>query len=68
VAGAELLILALTGFVLWWPGVKLWTRGSVVSLQHRWKRINYDTHNAVGIWTLLIVSWWDDGGLLSAAR
>jgi uncharacterized iron-regulated membrane protein len=58
IAGIGLLILALTGLVLWWPGVKLWTRGFFISLRHRWKRINYDAHNAVGIWTLLIVSWW----------
>lgn len=57
-AGGGLLVLAITGCVLWWPGVKLWTRGFFVSLRHRWKRINYDAHNAVGIWTLLIVSWW----------
>jgi hypothetical protein len=44
--------------VLWWPGVKRWTRGFFISLRHRWKRINYDAHNAIGIWTLLIVSWW----------
>jgi uncharacterized iron-regulated membrane protein len=58
VAGIGLLILAITGAALWWPGVKLWTRGLFVSLRRGWKRINYDTHNAIGIWTLFIVSWW----------
>jgi uncharacterized iron-regulated membrane protein len=58
VAGIALLILTLTGVVLWWPGVRLWTRGFFLTLHHRWKRINYDAHNAIGIWTLLIVSWW----------
>ena len=58
VSGIGLLILAITGCVLWWPGVKVWTRGFFISLRHRWRRINYDAHNAVGIWTLLIVSWW----------
>jgi uncharacterized iron-regulated membrane protein len=57
-AGIGLLILAITGAILWWPGVKLWTRGFYVSFHHRWKRINYDTHSAIGIWTLFIVSWW----------
>lgn len=57
-AGIGLLLLAVTGSVLWWPGIKLWTRGLFVSLHRGWKRINYDVHNAVGIWTLLIVSWW----------
>lgn len=56
--GIGLLILALSGAVLWWPGIKLWRRSLTVSLRHKWKRINYDLHNAVGIWTLVIVSWW----------
>jgi uncharacterized iron-regulated membrane protein len=57
-AGVGLLVLSLTGLVLWWPGVRLWTRGFYVSLHHAWKRVNYDAHNAVGIWCLLIVSMW----------
>jgi uncharacterized iron-regulated membrane protein len=56
--GIGLLLLALTGAVLWWPGVRLWKRGLLISLRRGWKRSNYDVHNAVGIWTLLIVSWW----------
>ncbi|HEY0308725.1 MAG TPA: PepSY-associated TM helix domain-containing protein [Acidobacteriaceae bacterium] len=58
IAGMGLLVLALTGAVLWWPGVRLWMRGFVISLRHGWKRINLNTHYAVGIWTLFIVSWW----------
>jgi len=58
VAGIGLLILAITGAILWWPGIKLWRRGFFISLHHRWKRINYDAHSAIGIWTLFIISWW----------
>jgi uncharacterized iron-regulated membrane protein len=58
IAGMGLLLLAVTGAVLWWPGIRLWTRGLMVSLRHGWQRINYDLHSAVGIWTLAIVSWW----------
>jgi uncharacterized iron-regulated membrane protein len=58
VLGIGLLVLALTGAVLWWPGIKLWRRGLWVSLKHSWKRINYDLHSAIGFWTLFIVSWW----------
>ncbi|MFC6646035.1 PepSY-associated TM helix domain-containing protein [Granulicella cerasi] len=57
-AGIGLLLLAITGLFLWWPGVRVWMRGLRISLRHGWKRINYDAHNAIGIWTLLIVSWW----------
>jgi uncharacterized iron-regulated membrane protein len=57
-AGIGILILALTGAVLWWPGLRIWGRGLYVSLRHSWKRISYDAHSAIGIWTLLIVSMW----------
>ncbi|AFL87436.1 putative iron-regulated membrane protein [Terriglobus roseus DSM 18391] len=58
VCGIGLLVLAMTGLILWWPGLRQWKRGFFISLRARWRRINYDAHNAVGIWTLLIVSWW----------
>lgn len=58
VAGAGILLLAVTGALLWWPGIRLWKRALGVSFQHRWKRVNYDLHRAVGIWTLLIVGGW----------
>jgi uncharacterized iron-regulated membrane protein len=58
VAGIGLFLLAITGAILWWPGIKLWRRALTVNLRHGWRRINYDLHNAVGIWTLAIVSWW----------
>lgn len=58
IAGIGLLLLAITGALLWWPGIKLWKRGLTIALRRGWKRTNYDLHNAVGIWTLAIVSWW----------
>lgn len=58
IAGIGLLLLAITGAVLWWPGVRLWLRALGVSLRSGWKRVNYDLHSAVGFWTLFIVSWW----------
>lgn len=56
--GMGLLLLAITGAVLWWPGIKLWRRALMVSLRHGWRRINFDLHSAIGIWTLAIVAWW----------
>lgn len=58
IAGMGLLLLAVTGVVLWWPGIRLWRRALWVSFHRGWKRINYDLHSAIGIWTLAIVSWW----------
>jgi uncharacterized iron-regulated membrane protein len=60
---AVLLLLAASGLALWWPGMRLWTRGLRVNLRARWKRINYDLHSALGFWTLLIVTWWAISGV-----
>lgn len=56
--GMGLLVLAATGAVLWWPGVKLWRRALGVGWRRGWRRVNFDLHNAIGIWTLGIVAWW----------
>jgi uncharacterized iron-regulated membrane protein len=66
VGAAILLALAITGICLWWPGLRVWTRGLRISFRHNWRRINYDTHSAIGIWTLAIVTWWAISGIYFA--
>lgn len=63
VGAAALLVLALTGMVLWWPGLRVWTRGLGVNWRANWRRINYDLHSAIGFWTLAIVAWWAVSGM-----
>jgi uncharacterized iron-regulated membrane protein len=63
---AILLLLGITGLALWWPGIKIWTRGLRIGLGNSWRRINFDAHNAIGFWTLLIVSWWAISGIYFA--
>lgn len=58
IAGMGMLLLAVTGAIVWWPGIRLWKRALTVAWRRGWKRVNYDLHSAVGIWTLAIVSWW----------
>ena len=63
VGGAILLLLAVSGAYIWWPGVKHWRRSLSIRFASRWRRVNYDTHNAIGIWTLVLVFWWAFSGL-----
>lgn len=58
VGAAFLLLLTLSGLILWWPGIRNWRRGFGVKFNASWRRINYDLHSAIGFWTLAIVCIW----------
>ncbi len=63
-AGAALLLLLnATGMVIWWPGIRNWTRALKVDFQRGWRRINFDLHVSVGFWTILIASFWALSGV-----
>jgi uncharacterized iron-regulated membrane protein len=66
IGAAGLLLLTLTGIVLWWPGIRTWVRGLGIGFKHNWRRINYDAHNAIGFWTLFIAFWWALSGVYFA--
>jgi uncharacterized iron-regulated membrane protein len=66
VGAVGLLLLALSGLYLWWPGVKTWRRGLRIHFSRNWRRINFDLHHAIGFWTLFIVSWWAFSGIYFA--
>jgi uncharacterized iron-regulated membrane protein len=58
VGASFLLLLTLSGLILWWPGVRNWKRGLGVKVDANWKRVNFDLHSSIGFWTLAIVSIW----------
>ncbi len=58
VGGLFLLILCLTGMIIWWPGIKAWRRGLRVDFRRQWKTLNWDLHSATGFWALSIISMW----------
>lgn len=53
-----LLLISATGLFLWWPGVRSWIRAFTVDFRRNWKRVNFDLHNTVGFYTLVLVSFW----------
>jgi len=55
VGAVFVLVLSITGAVLWWPGTRSWRRGLVVRTKSNWKLFNWQLHNAVGLWMLPIV-------------
>ncbi|WP_245706194.1 PepSY-associated TM helix domain-containing protein, partial [Catalinimonas alkaloidigena] len=51
------VITLFSGLVLWWP--KKWTRATrrqsfLLNLKASWKRVNYDLHNVLGFYALLV--------------
>ncbi|HEY6346393.1 MAG TPA: PepSY-associated TM helix domain-containing protein [Bryobacteraceae bacterium] len=58
-----LLLINLTGMVVWWPGLRTWPRALTVDFRRAWRRLNFDLHRAVGFWTFVIVSFWAMSGV-----
>jgi uncharacterized iron-regulated membrane protein len=61
--GIFTVLLALTGAVIWWPGIETWRR----SLSFRWKTnpkgLNWTLHSALGFWTFAFFFMWAISGI-----
>jgi uncharacterized iron-regulated membrane protein len=58
VAAGFLMLLNITGLVIWWPGLRTWKRALSVDFRRHWRRVNFDLHRAIGFWTIAVVSLW----------
>jgi uncharacterized iron-regulated membrane protein len=55
-AGALLLLLlALTGMIVWWPGKRTWRRSLALHRGVGWRRFTWDLHSAVGFWSAAVI-------------
>jgi uncharacterized iron-regulated membrane protein len=54
-AAAVVILICLTGPVIWWPGIALWRRGLTVHRGVGWRRFTWELHGALGIWTVLFL-------------
>jgi uncharacterized iron-regulated membrane protein len=50
-----LVVLASTGLVVWWPGVKHWRSALRFQSRVRWRRQNYDLHRLTGFFASLLL-------------
>jgi uncharacterized iron-regulated membrane protein len=53
--GLLLIVLALTGIVVWWPGIKTWRRSLTVHRKVGWRRFTWDLHSMLGFWMLAFI-------------
>jgi uncharacterized iron-regulated membrane protein len=56
-------VLCITGLVVWWPGIDKWKRSLWVNPKSGWKRINWDLHSSVGLWSFGLVFMWAVTGI-----
>jgi uncharacterized iron-regulated membrane protein len=47
-----IVVLALSGIVVWWPGVRTWRRSLTVHRNVGWRRFTVDLHKMMGFWGL----------------
>ena len=52
IGAACILVMCATGCVIWWPGRKHWMRGFVVDMRRDPKRLIWELHRAMGIWSV----------------
>lgn len=51
-AGAILIVvLAFTGIVVWWPGIKTWRRSLIFHRNAGWQSTVWNMHSVIGFWS-----------------
>ena len=66
VGAASLILLSVTGAVIWWPGIAYWRRSLTIEWRAHFPRISWDAHSALGFWFLLFLAMWGMSGLYLA--
>jgi uncharacterized iron-regulated membrane protein len=46
-----IVVVAITGLIIWWPGIRRWRRSLTLHRGLRFKRMVWDLHSMVGFWT-----------------
>jgi uncharacterized iron-regulated membrane protein len=63
IGAISLILLCLTGAVIWWPGINHWRRALTIQWRSHYGRFSWDTHSALGFWFFLFVLMWATSGL-----
>ena len=63
IGAMALMLMCLSGLVLWWPGLPRWRSSLWVSRGRGWTRANRDLHGAVGFWISALLLVWSTTGV-----
>jgi len=50
-----IVVMSITGLVIWWPGAKEIKSGFMVKWNTSWKRVNWELHKVTGILSLIFL-------------
>ena len=56
-------LLACTGAILWWPGIREWRRSLAIDWKRKGYGFNWSLHNTVGFWMLSFILLWGISGI-----
>jgi uncharacterized iron-regulated membrane protein len=51
VGACAVLVVAVSGIVIWWPGRKTWRRSLTLHRGLGWKRLTWHLHSMIGFWS-----------------
>ena len=56
------MLVALSGAIVWWPGVRNWRRSLTIDARAPWRSLNWRVHSAIGFWCLAFILMWSVSG------
>ncbi len=66
VGAAVVLLMCLTGAVIWWPGTSRWWRRITLRRNVHWRRFVWDLHSMLGFWIFAPILMWAVSGIYFA--
>jgi len=66
VGAFAVLALAVTGMVIWWPGIERWRRSLILPRGLGWKRLIWHLHSMLGFWSFAFTIIFGVSGLYLA--
>ncbi len=64
--GACVMLVCLSGIVIWWPGIDKWRRSLTFDWKANAKSFNWSLHSALGFWSLAFIFMWALSGIYLA--
>jgi len=59
-------LLAVTGAVIWWPGIRKWRRSLLLDWRARGSLFHWSLHSALGFWFFAFILLWGISGIYLA--